>query len=480
MPTVERFCPGDGPWSGTVLKRAVRCLIALSLVVGAAGCAGPSREVSASADASVQAAWVQYSSTHGWEVRALTTSHDCPSLQWDGGELPLAERAAPGIVAPRGKADGEDSKPAVFDARSCEVAVPAKATRLRVARFVLPVPRAELHHLVLMGDSGCRMKAADDAFQDCLDPQAWPFATVNATAASMHPDLVVHVGDLHYRESPCPADRAGCAASPWGYGGDVWMADFFAPTATLRASAPWVIARGNHEACNRAGLGWFRFLAATDYSSSLSCVAPADDTEADFTHPYAVPLDAQTQLIIFDSAAVSAKPYRSDAPAFQRYSKLMDEVDALARAKPHSIFVNHHPALAFGVSPDGKAKPGTAGLISVLAARNPARLYPAGVDLVVNGHVHQFEVLDFSSGHPAEILTGNGGSAMEGHVDPDSAARTVVAPGAVLSHFETQRGFGFATLDRVDDAWQMTEWSPTGQRLRRCLIQATHLACDPA
>ncbi len=453
--------------------------MALSLVVGAAGCAGPSGQASAPADASVQAAWVQYSSAHGWEVRAVTTARACPSLQWDGGDLPLAERASPGTVAPRDKAHDDAAKPAVFQATSCEIPLPANASRLRVARFVLPVPHAELHHLVLMGDSGCRMKAAEDAFQDCLDPRAWPFATVNATAASMHPDLVVHVGDLHYRESPCPADRAGCAGSPWGYGEDVWMADFFAPTASLRASAPWVVARGNHEACNRAGLGWFRFLAATDYSPQLSCVSPADDAEADFTHPYAVPLDAQTQLIIFDSAAVSGKAYRSDSPAFQRYSKLMDEVDALARAKPHSIFVNHHPALAFGVSHDGTAKPGTAGLISVLAAHNPARLYPAGVDLVVNGHVHQFEALDFSSGHPAEILTGNGGSAMEGHVDPASAARTVVAPGAVLSHFETQPGFGFATLDRVHDAWELTEWSPVGERLRRCVIQGEHLTCDP-
>ena len=462
--------------------------MALSLVHFAAGCAGPSRVALgqgtepagvAERDPQLQAAWVQYGSAHGWEVRALTKATACPSLEWDGGELPLASRAPAGAVAPRDNAH-DDAKPAVFDAMSCEVAVPANASRLRVAQFVLPVPHAELRRLVLMGDSGCRMKAAEDAYQDCLDPQAWPFARVNATAAAMHPDLVVHVGDLHYRESPCPAGRAGCAGSPWGYGGDVWMADFFAPAAPLLASAPWVIARGNHEACNRAGLGWFRFLAATDFSPRLSCVSPADDADADFTPPYAVPLDAQTQLIVFDSAAMSGKAYPSDAPAFQRYSRLMAEVEALARAKPHSLFVNHHPALAFGGSPSGKAKPGTAGLISVLAARDPVRLYPAGVDVVVNGHVHLFEALDFSSGHPVEILTGNGGSAMEGHVDAASAARTVVAPGAEVSTFETQPGFGFATLDRVRDAWELNEWSPTGQRLRRCMIQGGHLSCDPA
>lgn len=459
--------------------------MALSLIAGTAGCADPARGVSGQIGGSttrvgessaVQAAWVQYSE-HGWEVRALTIADACPSLEWDGADLPLRERAPPVTVAPRGDARAS-AMPAVFKARSCETLVPANASRLRVARFGLPVPHAELHRIVLMGDSGCRMKDADDAFQDCSDPQAWPFASVNAMAARMHPDLVIHVGDLHYRESPCPAANAGCTGSPWGYGEDVWMADFFIPAEPLLANAPWVIARGNHEACNRAGLGWFRFLAPTDFSPTLSCVSPADDGEADFTHPYAVPLDAETQLIVFDSAAMSGKPYKHDAPAFLRYARLMDEVDILARAKPHSIFVNHHPALAFGGSASGQAKPGTAGLISVLEARDPARLYPAGVDLVVNGHVHMFQALDFSSGHPAEILTGNGGSQMEGHVDANSAFRTTVAPGAVLAHFETQPGFGFATLDRVAQAWELKEWTPGGELLRRCMIRGPRLDCD--
>ena len=29
------------------------------------------------------------------------------------------------------------------------------------------------------------------------------------------------------------------------------------PAAELLATAPWVVARGNHELCSRAGLGWF-------------------------------------------------------------------------------------------------------------------------------------------------------------------------------------------------------------------------------
>ncbi len=472
------------------LTRLMNCifpgLLAALLSVVVAGCAQTPRGEDGSGAASdrtahpgepVQAAWVQYGMGHGWEVRALTRAARCPSLDWDGAPLPLQLRAAAGTAPSRDGKGRTDAQPAIFKLSSCELPIPEAATRLRVGPFDLPVPHAPMHRIVVMGDSGCRMKAADDAFQDCLDPQAWPFARINDTAAAMHPDLVVHVGDLHYRESACPRNLARCAGSPWGYGDDVWMADFFRPTTSLRAGAPWVIARGNHEACNRAGQGWFRFLAATDFSPGLSCDSVSDDAEADYTHPFAVELDATTQLIVFDSAAVSSKPYANDSPAFLRYTALMDEVATLARAKPHSIFVNHHPALAFGGNASGAAKPGTQGLISVLAAHDSSRLYPPGIDLVVNGHVHMFQALDFSSGQPAVLLTGNGGSAMEGHVDPASAFTTTVAPGVVLSHFETQPGFGFATLDLVGDAWELKEWSPTGDLLRRCAIDAQRLRC---
>ena len=67
---------------------------------------------------------------------------------------------------------------------SCELPVPESATRLRVVPFDLLVPMAQMHHIALMGDSGCRMEAADKAFQDCRDPQAWPFALDRGSCCS--------------------------------------------------------------------------------------------------------------------------------------------------------------------------------------------------------------------------------------------------------------------------------------------------------
>src|SRR5580693_2482600 len=57
-----------------------------------------------------------------------------------------------------------------------------------------------------------------------------------------------------------PRVRRPIAAVPGAYGWDSWNADLFEPAVPLLAAAPWIMVRGNHEDCSRAGEGWFRFL----------------------------------------------------------------------------------------------------------------------------------------------------------------------------------------------------------------------------
>jgi hypothetical protein len=115
----------------------------------------------------------------------------------------------------------------------------------------------------------------------------------------------------------------------------------------------------------------------------------------------------------------------------------------------------------------------------VLQASYPETLYPPGVDLVINGHVHLFQALGFASAHPAEWLSGNGGSAMEGRVDPRAALQSQPAPGARVQTFVTQDGFGFSMLERQPGAWQLSEFGARGDRLARCRLQGRQLSCDP-
>lgn len=327
------------------------------------------------------------------------------------------------------------------------------------------------------------MKASDNAFQACNDPVRWPFAQVATSAAALKPDLVIHIGDIHYRESPCPAGNSGCADSPWGYGYDAWKADLFTPAAPLLAAAPWLFVRGNHESCFRAGQGWFRFVDAAAWSRERSCDAPALDADADFTRPYAVPVSADSQLIIFDSSKSSGKPYAPNDAAYLTYAAQMTLVGKLAERAKHSFFLSHHPLLAFApMDAAGSAKPGgSRGLQAAFANVYPLRLFPDAVDMVMHGHIHLFEAVSFASAHPVSMVLGNSGSATEGHAPlavPDGAE---VFPGTAVDDYAARSEFGFAVLERGDGEahtpWRLTEYDVFGRAQICCDIRGSKSRC---
>jgi hypothetical protein len=469
----------DGSTAWALPRRlAIRSALLAVAAAGMAGCAHRAEEP----DQLVRSAWVQHTADQGIQVRAITAAAVCPSLQTPGAEpLPMAVRAGPAEIPARAGGAQADTKSSSFPVLSCEAAWPAGRQRVKVGPVELAAPRADVKRIVLLGDTGCRLKASDKAFQGCNDPARWPFAEVARRAAAMRPDQVIHVGDYHYRESPCPAGREDCAGSPWGYGYDAWEADLFRPAAPLLTAAPWVFVRGNHESCSRAGQGWFRFLDARPWSARGSCDDPANDAVGDFTEPYALALTAGTQLIVFDSARVAGRAYGPQDPALATYVRQLRQVAELARRAPHNLLVKHHPVLAYVPGARGETlRPAGDGLRSALAAAAPERLYAAGVDTVIAGHLHTFQALGFASDHPSALVVGHGGSQMDGTVDPAAALAGSLAPGVRLDAFATRFGFGFATLDRVGEGWRLSEWSVGGELLHSCALDGPRLSCAPA
>jgi hypothetical protein len=155
-------------------------------------------------------------------------------------------------------------------------------------------------------------------------------------------------------------------------------------------------------------------------------------------------------------------------------------VAELARGRPHSIFVSHHAPLGFASTPDGKYRPGSAGLQSVLAAQNGARLFPPGIDLALHGHVHMFQALSFTSGQPATIVAGNSGSGLEWPLAGEPPADVAPAPGVVLGEFFKRSEFGFLTMEQVADGWRLVERDARGQPRLTCLWQGANLHCTPS
>ncbi len=454
----------------------MKLLQALAPALLLAACATPPAPPPPPPPAGLQQAWVQAVAGPSWVVRALT-GQACPTIRWGNSVAAMQERSAPGDEPPPPGNKEAERKPTRFTLRACEAPWPADASRVQVGDISLQAPAAELRRIVVIGDTGCRLKASDHDFQGCNDASDWPFPRVLTLALRLKPDLVIHVGDYHYRESPCPAGMAACAGSPWGYGDDAWQADFFAPAKALLAAAPWVFVRGNHEACARAGQGWLRYLDAETGTARACAAAGSDVNDGDFTAPFAVPLSPRSQLIVFDSSEIGSRTPPRDSPAWTRWRQQLDRVAELASGSAQSMFVNHHPSLAFSPSLTGAPATARSGLTPLLQDASPGRLFPPGVQASIHGHIHMHQALGFASNHPVTLVIGNGGSAASGRVNDSAALSYELLPGARLETVRTHTDFGLSLLTATPEGWQLQALDALGQPLSTCRLAGQKLSC---
>jgi hypothetical protein len=421
-------------------------------------------------------------------ARVITSAPVCPAIELDGviGE-PMEVRALPATMPlRRTRGDPAESKPSAFPVLVCEQTIPAGTTRAAIAGQRLPLPKANPRRIVVIGDTGCRIKTAERVFQACSDSARWPFAAVAAAASAAEPDLVIHVGDYHYRENACPPGNTDCAGSPWGYGWDAWEADVFAPAQKLMAAAPWIVVRGNHESCSRAGQGWWRFLDPRPLAPRRDCNDAADDAIGDYSEPYAVPLgagrDADTQFIVFDSSLVGYDPLPAGNAMHIRYRSQLEQAFVLAGRRPNAFFLNHHPILAFAPNPEKPDVPfpGNSALQSVLSGLQPGGLFPRNVQALVAGHVHLFEVASFSTPQPPQFVIGNGGDWVDTPLPLPLPSGVVPAPGTVVAALVATNRFGFMTMERDGPRWKMVAHDVRGIPMIACVLFERRATCETA
>jgi hypothetical protein len=315
-----------------------------------------------------------------------------------------------------------------------------------------------VRRIVVIGDTGCRI--AGRAVQDCGEPIAWPFATIAKAAAARRPDLVIHLGDFYYRESACPAGRAGCAGSPYGDNWPTWRAELFEPAAPLLAAAPWVMVRGNHELCRRGGTGWFRLLDPYPFGPG----DPARPKCVDRTEPYLVSVGG-LDLLLLDSADADdflAPPDKVAAIA-ERFAAL------LPNAPPHAWLLTHRPIWAM-------AQGELSGLTSNQTLQGAIRGHvPPTLDLVLSGHVHDFLSYEFGPERPAQLIVGTGGDILF----PLGAAPIV---GVEIDGMTVRRGFaaarfGYFIMERSATGWDGTFYAPDDAVIARCRLSGRELDC---
>jgi hypothetical protein len=400
------------------------------------------------ADAAILAQWVQLGPDATASVRVITDGA-CPAVQLDGTAVAMAVRAEPDASLANLKAPSSSTFP-----RSCEVAVPVGAHEATIDGKILPLPRPDPQRIVAFGDTGCRLKGK--AIQDCNDPAAWPFPKIVLQAAAQHPDLVIDVGDYLYREDACPADRAGCAGSPSGYGWAPWNADFFAPAAPLFAAAPWAMARGNHEDCVRAAEGWFRFLDR----------APMPSACRDLTGIFVSRL-GNFAIINVDSGA--AEDPKKDGDTMT--ALLHGQFQGIAAKLPAEAWLVTHRPLDAVLGVKGRNIVGN----KVLEAAFGADLSPS-VRMLVAGHIHFFQAIDFAGVHAPQLVVGTGGDSLDPMPPAEITGATI--NNLLVASATTESQFGYMLWERQGTVWSGTLFDGNGAKRHVCRLEGRSLACD--
>jgi hypothetical protein len=398
-------------------------------------------------DSTILSQWVQLAPGGASEVRIVTSAATCPALTVDGASLPTTERAPPN---------------AYFAVHLCAATLPANAKTATLNGVALPLFHTKPQRIMVFGDTGCRIKGA--AVQDCNDPKAWPFPAIAAQAAKMKPDLVIHVGDYLYREDPCPAGNAGCAGTPYGDNWPAWAADFFTPAAPLLASSPFVFVRGNHEDCERSGPGWLRLLGPQPFNPVAGC--------AGHIPLYEVPL-GDVNLAVMDDA--DAPDTTVDADLRSEYQ---DDFATLATMNtPPLWLVAHRPIWgAVTITRFGMSIGAGGNRTMIAALADPVQALDH-VSLMLSGHIHTFEAINYRKKLPPQLIAGFGGDALDA-APPDLAG--VNLSGTTVKDGLSLGGFGFLMMIRHKSGWRIDVYRVDGTIEERCTFALRRLDCTKA
>lgn len=426
-------------------------------------------------------AWTQLvnGTSHTTEVRFATTEKPaghCPTLQYTvGGKVQTAVLRK--VSDPYITGGGLQQFPTTFcvapvpDGASNALIEPSTTVAATVypGNLQLPLPEWPVNgrprSVAVIGDAGCEVTsptvgAAQN--QDCQ--KNWPLEPLSVHAAAQsRPDLVVHVGDYVYRETPEGANDATPGCDSQGQAAD-WrclIKDFLRPAQALLAEAPFVFARGNHEVCTPGKVGrgaeWFRYFATVPQKNNECFSVPQTQTEP-------VQINAGTlHFVLFDSSSASERNKPDQAQAAQ-YAKWFDEVNALAANHPtHDYFlITHKPLWMVKRASSGAVTWINPTLASAVGQTAKGAL-AGNIDLVMSGHVHLYQMLDFlNSSRPPQLTVGSSGTTLDTPPD-DTKVTGKKVDGQTVQHSVSRGVHGYAMLRDTGGQWHLTFHGVSGQ-----------------
>ena len=383
-----------------------------------------------------------------------------------------------------------------FDAITvCSVPIPTTAVRASIAGARIPARMpARIDRMALLGDSGCRVVSWQ--VQACGSVDAWPFARVAASIADERPDVIAFNGDWFYREGACPdSAQALCGSSPPPVGGLPftdsaygWIADALLPMAPMMSAAPLVVTRGNHEACNRGGNGYFLLFDPREGTSGTCAPVLANGvlTAAPTvpTPTYAIDLAVRPgrtlRLAVVDSAGGSDTSITPFA-AVQRPSYEAAAALTRPRAGRESWLYTHRPSYAYVT--DTFAAPGKPFSPWTAFDQTAASVGLLGTyDLVFSSHLHLAQAVQLP-GLPPQLVLGNAGTLLDptlgyplpatGPALPDGTS----LPAPSWAWVDVRFGYALATPGTEPGQWRLSMRDPDGTQVARCGLADRRLYC---
>ena len=430
----------------------------------------------------------------------LPAGADCPVLKtrFQGGTKRIQThlRALPA-----------NTSPAFNQVTVCEAAIPKNAVRADIGGHPIPARLAKrVEDIAVFGDVGCRV--TDWEVQDCNTVASWPLARVSQSIANEKPDVILFLGDFFYRESACPTGQeAACGSSPppitgapftdSAYG---WMADSILPLAPIFPVAPLVIVRGNHEACNRGGNGFFLFFDPFLDSSQTCSPVPDGNTfvapTPALTRTWATDLKVRpgrTLRLAMVDAAYGNDSQVTPWSVEQRVGYIEARNLTTPQKKMESWLLVHRPL--FGHLTTQYAPSGDPLWVPWVSIDQQVASYGLldNYNAVLSSHMHLMQAVQIP-GQPGQMILGNGATELDpstGYDNPQygplaNALGNPIVPGlipypaATMSYTAVEFGYAMVRPGRRFSEWNWEHYTPDGAKFARCAQLEKNLACQNA
>jgi hypothetical protein len=100
------------------------------------------------------------------------------------------------------------------------------------------------------------------------------------------------------------------------------------------------------------------------------------------------------------------------------------------------------------------------------------------VTLILSSHHHLFQVLNYQSGLPVQVVSGNSGDYLNPGASTDPAG-WVINGMPVKSGVHISESFGFSMFEKQNDGWRLTNYNRLGVARTSCFIEGRTATCPP-